>query len=135
MKSEESISTQRAEEPGMEYLMSYNGQFIRGAESVADYHVYSFEHLDDLSFMRDANESMSVFQDTGQEIISTVKQRLTDSGWRGDGKLQIFWIPPFVTGENNTHGTYVFHVKQNINGTSWLASPCKLNFDQLNQAA
>lgn len=120
-----------AKEPSQSYLMTCGGQFMRGAKDIACYYIYSYEHLDDLSFMRATDDVLSDLDDGGADIISAVKDKLSSSGWRGDGFLQIFWLPPFVTESTDSHGTYIFHVKQSLNGTSWIAAPLELPWGRL----
>ena len=64
--------------------------------------------------------------------VAAVKQRFLQEGWEGDGEIGLIWIPPFVDiGLEDTHGTYVWHVKQQNNGISWLLSPVKLGFKRI----
>lgn len=44
------------------------------------------------------------------------------NGWEGDGKLMCIWFPPFINHNlEETYGSYIWHVKQQSNGTSFLA--------------
>jgi len=100
--------------------------FGRGPSDARRFFVYSYQHLDDLGFLRApatvfAEHYVSDQLDAWTEAIRVV---LRDAGWEGDGDLQIMWFPPFVdVGMEDTYGTYAWVVKQNNNGTSWLASP------------
>lgn len=114
-----------------ENLYAFGGQFFKGVEALDRYHIYSFEHLDDLSFMQKAHEALSAFPDA-DDYISAICSRFSQCGWEGDGELQLFWLPPFVTNSSESHGTFCFHVKQSNNGTCWIASPKPLGFNGLN---
>jgi hypothetical protein len=98
--------------------------------------VYQYHFLDDLSFVRKPEE---VFDESKQSdldaYIDKVRQHFKDAGWEGDGKIGIIWLPPFVDagGVEDTWGTYIWHVKQSNNGTSWLASDAALDFDRLGE--
>ncbi len=103
------------------------------SSGVENWHLYSYEYLDDLSFMPLASE---VFEDwpEGQKIIHAVENRFKNMGWEGDGKMQLMWLPPFVgAGPSNNFGCYLLHVKQLNDGISWLASPFSLPFHRLFQ--
>ncbi|WP_419787985.1 hypothetical protein [Pseudodesulfovibrio sp.] len=110
-------------------------------ESPDDLVVYSYEHMDDLSFVRSAesvtNDHILFSYDTNSDrreaVEEIVRQKFTTEGWEGDGELGLIWLPPFVLDNPDTYGTYVWHVKQRNNGTSWIASSERLNFRELEQ--
>lgn len=55
------------------------------------------------------------------DLLKKVEKSFLDSGWEGDGEIGIIWIPPFVnTRSSDTYGEYVWHVKQDNNGISFL---------------
>lgn len=109
-----------AEEPSSSYLFEFGGQFFKGARSLDGYRLYSFEHVDELTFMQDA-----IY--LPDDVIERAKSEFLDAGWEGDGTLQVAWIPPFASEDIAvTQGAYVIHVKQSNNGTSWLLSPITL---------
>lgn len=106
---------------------------FRDIADLVDYYFYSYEHLDDLNFLR---APADVFRDLGLESCQVWKEAVTAAleaaGWEGDGDLAIMWFPPFVSvGIHDTWGTYVWVVKQRNNGTAWLASPVELRFPRL----
>jgi len=102
--------------------------------AVPNYFTYSYEHLDDLSFLRDPAE---VFREHDCEEhlsswLQAIGELLKKAGWEGDGELQILWFPPFADiGIEDTWGTYVWVVKQDNNGTSWIASSIELPYARL----
>jgi hypothetical protein len=111
----------------------FQGMQLGDPDTVRRYHVYSYEHLDDLSFMRSPEH---VFADDASGSLATfmaaVDARLREAGWEGDGRLEVFWLPPFAdVGVEDTWGTYVWCVKQSNNGTSWMASSHPLPFKRL----
>ena len=110
---------------------------VGDVSGVFEYVVYSYQYLDDLSFLRDP---YLVFEDKPRGSLALflefVKARLRKSGWEGDGDLRVLWLPPFVNnvdnaGMDDTFGTYVWCVKQSNNGFSWIASKTPLPFKGL----
>jgi hypothetical protein len=102
-------------------------------EEVRHFAVYSYDHLDDLSFARNPD---AVFKDSAEvslaSYLEAIRTRFKEAGWEGDGTIRVVWLPPFVdVGIEDTWGTYVWCVKQSNNGTAWLASPVPLNFKRL----
>jgi hypothetical protein len=103
--------------------------------AIDNLHVKQYHFLDDLSFIQPPE---TVFTESShrdiQKFVRAISKRFEKAGWEGDGKIGIIWIPPFVDcGIEDTWGTYVWHVKQDNNGTSWLASEVPLNFSRLHQ--
>ncbi|MDG9671784.1 hypothetical protein ONV78_28875 [Hahella sp. CR1] len=101
------------------------------ADGVRYWHFYSYEYLDDLTFMRQADEVLGGWPEK-DSLISAVKNRFSDMGWDGDGEIQIMWLPSFVgAGPDNNFGCYAFHVKQLNDGNSWIGSPYSFPFHRL----
>jgi hypothetical protein len=104
-------------------------------EEIPRLYIYCYHHLDDLSFVRKPSE---VFRELGpsdlKSLVDAVKSRFLSAGWEGDGNVGLIWLPPFVdTGIEDTWGTYLWHVKQENNGTSWLGSKHPLNFGRIRE--
>lgn len=105
--------------------------------NIKNYKVYQYQFLDDLSFIKTPKELAKNFdfydeEHTIDDYILEVSKLFKNNGWEGDGKIGVIWIPPFTNSElEDTFGTYVWHVKQNNNGTSFIASPHNLNFKPL----
>lgn len=102
-------------------------------ESIKSYHIYTYTFLDDLSCIKNPYD---YFLDEDRERIDDavylIKERFTEYGWEGDGTIGIIWLPPFVdVGIEDTWGTYIWHVKQNNNGISFLACDEALDFKRL----
>ena len=107
------------------------GEEIADPGAIDDYHVYSYEHVDLLDFMPLADKVLRGFANS-DAIMQAVKNRLSQAGWKGDGSLRLLWLPPFVgAGVEDTYGVAIWFVKQDDNGTSWLASPVPLPFSRL----
>ena len=55
------------------------------------------------------------------------KQRFLDIGWKGDGDIELMWIPPFMLDQKfqieYVKGITVWHVKQESDGISWILYP------------
>jgi hypothetical protein len=109
-------------------------------DKIDGWHVYSYCFLDDLTFIRQPAKVFKDWQknlpfvgtDNLDETIEAVRQRFLREGWEGDGEIGIIWIPPFIDiSSDGNFGTYIWHVKQQNNGISWLLSPEKLDFKRI----
>jgi hypothetical protein len=98
------------------------------------FYVYTFHHIDlesglppesvpDTGIEFDAASPMS---QTCEPLVPAIKDLFKKAGWEGDGKVEIFCIPPFLPPANGADGFVIWHVKQENNGTSWLASEMRL---------
>ncbi len=106
---------------------------LGNSQGVKNWYFYSYEYLDDLSFMPLASEVFKEWPE-GQKIILAVEERLRKIGWEGDGEMQLMWLPPFTgAGPANNYGCYALHVKQLNDGISWIMSPYCLPFYRLFQ--
>ena len=63
--------------------------------------------------------------------IEKVRAALKEGGWEGDGTLGAMMVPPFFSSESDNYWFPLFHVKQQNNGTSWIASPLPLGVESL----
>jgi hypothetical protein len=104
-------------------------QEIDNPSLIEYWNVYSFEHIDFLGGMFDAQTALSSVEN-GYVLINEVASIIFQAGWEGDGRIQIFWLPPFVA-VGDTWGAICFHVKQGNNGTSWIACEHELKFPGL----
>jgi hypothetical protein len=106
---------------------------IDGPAQIRRYRVYQYAHLDELRFMPDAETVLATVTNR-DAILDAVRDVLQRAGWEGDGTIQMMWLPPFVgAGVEDTHGVFIWHVKQSNNGTSWLASPVDLPFESIRE--
>src|ERR1017187_2909236 len=88
--------------------------------------VYTFHFID---HTRGFSPS-EVYDPIRQEALGTRESEMRDlftrAGWEGDGRIEIFQIPPVVLPGSGHDGFLIWHVKQTNNGTSWLASEVPL---------
>ncbi len=98
--------------------------------SVADLNVYSF-HFDDNRFdWKPVSPRLRLY--------GVLAQVIANAGWEGDGTIEYMDLPPFCANDKqNGNGWWfrVYHVKQNNDGTSFLASIRKLGKSSLLEAA
>lgn len=108
--------------------------------NIDQWYVYSYCFLDDLTFIQNPIQVNRQWQENSpflgiynlDEFVELVKKRFLKEGWEGDGEIGIMWIPPFIdVGFEDTYGTYIWHVKQQNNGVSWLLSPIQLGFERI----
>lgn len=98
---------------------------------ISDFFVYQYQHLDELEFMPLAADTLAHLPRFA-EVIKRVKHRLVAGGWEGDGQIRLLWFPPFLgAGMQDTWGVGAWLVKQQNNGTAWIASPVALPFARL----
>lgn len=105
---------------------------------IGGYYAYQYEHLDDLRFIRTPEDFLGSFgsdkpsREDIAHILTAVEKKFREAGWEGDGTIGVIWLPPFVdTGIEDTWGTYLWHVKQSNNGTSFVLSHGPLQFQRI----
>lgn len=103
--------------------------------SIKSYHIYTYTFLDDLSCIKNPHDYFKYEEKYKiDDAIRLIGERFKEHGWEGDGSIGIIWLPPFVdVGIEGTCGTYIWHVKQNNNGISFLASDAPLDFERLRE--
>jgi len=94
-------------------------------EEIKNMPVYDYHHIDDPDCTIDPDTLLSDGMEKSSEEIAEIKaaveNRFKEAGWEGDGQLGLMWIPPFfIPGDETTWGTYIWHVKQSNNGTSFI---------------
>ncbi len=104
-------------------------------EEIPRLYTYCYHHLDDLGFVRKPREVFRELRPNDlKRLVDSVKSRFLSAGWEGDGNVGLIWLPPFVdTGIEDTWGTYLWHVKQENNGTSWVGSKNPLSFSRIRE--
>jgi len=108
-------------------------------DNIKNYFVYQYHFLDDLSAIlepKDVNSYFGFERENSKIIensVEEVKKLFLKNGWEGDGDIGVIWVPPFIDigYQEDTWGTYLWHVKQSNNGTSFIGSPIKLNIRRL----
>lgn len=94
-------------------------------ESPKKWFVFKYEHIDYL-------DNIELLEpDSNKALLDELKQLFKKEGWEGDGEIGQIWLPPFVLHKANSYGHWVYHVKQQNNGTSFLASRLFLPFGEL----
>ena len=110
-------------------------------ERIGGYYVYQYQHLDELSFIGTPqqllqSEWFEKYCDADvTRILAAVGERFAKAGWERDGAIGVIWLPPFVDAgtSENTWGSYLWHVKQDNNGTSFILSASPLPFQRIKQ--
>lgn len=104
-------------------------------ETIKGYHVYTYTYLDDLSCIENPYDYFRLEpKEKIDDAVHLIKERFLEYGWEGDGTIGIIWLPPFVDiGVEDTWGTYIWHVKQSNNGTSFLTCNYPLDFERLKE--
>lgn len=68
------------------------------------------------------------------QVVKLVKLKFKEAGWEGDGELKLIWLPCFLDISNDSFfGDFIWHVKQNNNGTSFLAMSKKIKSNRLDE--
>ena len=78
--------------------------------------VEQYQFIDNLQHIINPKEIGEEYENK----VDDVKQAFLENGWEGDGEIGLIWLPPFVENSRNSFGTYVWHVKQDNNGISFL---------------
>ncbi|WP_020597832.1 hypothetical protein [Spirosoma panaciterrae] len=96
------------------------------SDRLQSFEVVMYEWIDNLNFTINPRECL----DNADEYIDIAKAKFLESGWDGDGEVELMWIPPFMfTGVRTpefTAGVTIWHVKQREDGLSWLLTPIEL---------
>lgn len=103
------------------------------ARALRDFHVYGYEWIDELHFIRPPEEFFVEHEDPLERYLAVVRERFAAAGWDGDGSIGLLWLPPFVFPLSlriHPTGVLVWHVKQKEDGVSWLLSPIQLPFEE-----
>jgi hypothetical protein len=87
--------------------------------------VITYQHVDDPECFLNPKEILPLSSES-IALLEKVKETFRKSGWEGDGELKLVWLPPFFyiptpgTDPGQVYGTYIWHVKQHNNGTSFI---------------
>lgn len=80
--------------------------------------VEEFQFIDNLDHIISPSE---VYEESELDtLLEKVKKSFTEAGWEGDGNIGLIWVPPFAGIQGNSMGEYIWHVKQDNNGISFL---------------
>lgn len=114
--------------PEDQSLFYYIHDLLEEPARIQSYYVYTYEHIDILSFLPPASNMLGEFAGS-PELISQVKDLFSRNGWEGDGDIRLMWFPPFLRiGVEDTWGTLAWFVKQSSNGTAFIASPVQIPY-------
>ena len=82
--------------------------------------ILEYEFIDNLDARFDPLEVCGNTKET-HDKIKAVAELFKKHGWEGDGEIKLIWLPPFLDEAHDPNfGEYIWHVKQNNNGTSFL---------------
>ena len=106
----------------------------RDVPDVREHRVIRFEHIDDYRCfhqLRRYYEESFLFEAPSEQFIElmTVElrrrlaERFSQNGWEGDGDIECIFVPPCFVPSGYSICETIFHVKQQNNGTSFLAIP------------
>jgi hypothetical protein len=87
--------------------------------------VYMFHHDDDRSGY------VPVVPEGKSDLDSGLRAAFTEAGWEGDGTIVQVLVPPYFTPECRQitlNWFPIYFVKQENNGTNWIASKYELGF-------
>nr|WP_294782159.1 hypothetical protein [uncultured Flavobacterium sp.] len=97
-------------------------------EELENFYLYIFEWIDNLHFALDPH----IFLDNADDYIKKAEKLFKKAQWKGDGTIQLIWIPPFMFCDlgfgSMAQGFVVWHVKQVEDGISFILSPERLQF-------
>ena len=109
-------------------LYSFIQNLLDNPKQLQSYYVYTYEHIDILTFLPVAKEFLGTYPGYNA-LISEVSQLFLRNGWEGDGIIRLMWFPPFLKiGIEDTWGTLAWFVKQSNNGTAFIASPVSIPY-------
>lgn len=78
--------------------------------------VEQFQFIDNLEHIIDPKDVEGNYEERTEDV----KKAFLENGWEGDGEIGLIWIPPFIEDTGDGLGSYVWHVKQDNNGISFL---------------
>lgn len=109
-------------------LYNFIQNLLDNPQQLQSYYVYTYEHIDILSFLPIAKDLLGNYSGYNG-LIYEVEQLFRRNGWEGDGMIRLMWFPPFLKiGIEDTWGTLAWFVKQDNNGTSFIASPVSIPY-------
>lgn len=81
--------------------------------------VEQYQFIDNLAHIIPPEQ---VFDDAElPSLLAKVEEAFKSAGWEGDGDIGLIWLPPFANDSyEDTFGRYIWHVKQDNNGISFL---------------
>ncbi|TSC55652.1 MAG: Uncharacterized protein G01um101418_764 [Parcubacteria group bacterium Gr01-1014_18] len=92
------------------------------------YYGYMYGHIDDYTGLIKWRTGNKKANNLPKKSIANA---FTEMGWEGDGEINLIWVAPFLhspgTEGDYGYGSWIYHVKQSNNGSSFLLSPFPLH--------
>ncbi len=99
-----------------------------------EFYVVNFHFIDDFRCIQPLSESIEdhsseltmgpeEYEQEEHKLRAELKDLFLDAGWEGDGEINCIFIPSCFVGRQDGWCETIYHVKQDNNGTSWLAIP------------
>jgi hypothetical protein len=120
----------------MAHAISKHEVIDHSAADLRGFHVYGFEWIDNLHFLRPPEEFLPLPSEQLERYLAVARERFTKAGWDGDGYITLLWLPAFVfplSCKVRPEGVVLWHVKQTNDGVSWILSPIELPFEEFFQ--
>jgi len=96
---------------------------------VSNYYVIDFQHIDDQRAFHSLADAVNGDVEGLKELTAELERLFRKAGWEGDGTICAFFVPPVFCNRGDTHCSTLYHVKQENNGTSFLAVPKGFRFE------
>lgn len=113
---------------------------FKNPERVRKFNVYKYQRIDYLSnlitiseFIKTAKRFFNFEDYQVEEVLTEIKELFHKKGWNGYGEVKVIWIPPFVDllGQEDSMGTFIWHVLLQDKKTSLIATEKHLTFNRL----
>jgi hypothetical protein len=111
-----------------EIVLDYEHLYFYGTEFCDD-DGRGWKPIDDFCFNAEAShQSKGPLKSIPVSVVASILARgFHEVGWQGDGQITVAFLPWFIFNDAGTFWHPVFHVKQDNNGDSFLASPLPLS--------
>lgn len=120
----------------MSYTISLDKIIDYPPEKLREFIPYGYEYIDNRQFALKPDVVLGSAE-KALPYIEEAKRAFIEMDWRGDGDIELLWIPPFVFPLAlmiPPVGIAIWHVKQEEDGVSYLLSPITLPFDEFSHA-
>jgi hypothetical protein len=116
----------------MGYTISLDQIIDYSPEKMRGFFAYGYEYIDNRQFALSPVTVLGT-EEAAAPYVAEAKRLFLDQGWRGDGDVELLWIPPFAFPLSlgiAPVGVVIWHVKQEEDGISYLLSPIALPFEE-----
>jgi hypothetical protein len=103
-------------------------------EQLREFKSYGIEYIDNRLFALDPEKLLG--SQAALPYLSLAADLFRESGWAGDGDIELLWLPAFVFPRSAAIppvGVVIWHVKQCEDGLSYLLSPMELPFEEFSR--